>query len=60
MSALNPFKAGPIAHRCLHDTNDGRPENSWEALDASISRGLAVEIDLQFSRDGQAVRFSRL
>ena len=47
----------PIAHRCLHDDTKGRPENSWEALDAAIAAGFPVEIDLQLSRDGCAVVF---
>ena len=54
---LAAFTSGPIAHRCLHDVANGRPENSWEALDAAMDRGLAVEIDIQLSSDGQAMVF---
>ena len=57
MNDLSAFRQGPICHRCLHDKNAGRPENSWEALDAAIERGLAVEIDLQVSADGHAMVF---
>ena len=57
MSPLQPFCDGPIAHRCLHDLSKARPENSWEALDAAIDLGLAVEIDLQLSSDGQVMVF---
>ena len=36
MNPLQPFIDGPIAHRTLHDVNAGRPENSYEGLDAAI------------------------
>ena len=52
MNPLQPFIDGPITHRTLHDVNAGRPENSYEGLDAAIKHGLAVEIDLQLSSDG--------
>ncbi|MEM7240565.1 MAG: glycerophosphodiester phosphodiesterase family protein [Pseudomonadota bacterium] len=54
---LSAFTSGPIAHRCLHDIGAGRPENSWEALDAALTKGLAVEVDIQLSADGQAMVF---
>ncbi len=57
MSPLDPFLHAPIAHRCLHDIRVGRPENSWEALEAAVAAGLPVEIDLQLSADGQAIVF---
>lgn len=47
----------PVAHRALHDRAAGRPENSRAAIRAAISAGYAIEIDLQCSRDGQAVVF---
>ena len=52
MNLLAPFINGPIAHRTLHDVKSGRPENSWEGLEAAISHGFAIEIDLQLSLDG--------
>jgi len=52
MKSLDPFINGPIAHRTLHDITAGRPENSWEGLEAAIKLGCAVEIDLQLSSDG--------
>jgi glycerophosphoryl diester phosphodiesterase len=52
MNPLQPFINGPITHRTLHDVNAGRPENSYEGLDAAIAHELAVEIDLQLSSDG--------
>ena len=37
MNPLQPFINGPITHRTLHDVNAGRPENSYEGLDAAIA-----------------------
>ncbi len=55
---LHPdFLTKPIAHRALHDINDGRPENSRAAVRAAIKAGYGIEIDLQLSRDGQAIVF---
>lgn len=55
---LHPdFLTKPIAHRALHDVTDGRPENSRAAIRAAIKAGYGIEIDLQLSRDGQAMVF---
>ena len=43
------------AHRGLHAA--GVPENSPGAFAAAMARGLAIECDVQRSRDGQAVVF---
>lgn len=51
------FLTRPIAHRALHDHNDQRPENSRAAIQAAIDAGYGIEIDLQLSRDGQAMVF---
>lgn len=51
------FLTKPIAHRALHDVSDGRPENSRAAVRAAIEAGYGLEIDLQLSRDGQAMVF---
>lgn len=51
------FRRLPIAHRALHDVTDGRPENSRAAIRAAIDAGYGIEIDLQLSRDGQAMVF---
>ena len=51
------FLTAPIAHRALHDANAGRPENSPAAIRAAVEAGYAIEIDLQLSRDGQAMVF---
>lgn len=57
MTSLQPFIDSPIAHRTLHDVAMGRPENSWEGLDAAIAANYAIEIDLQLSRDGVPMVF---
>ena len=51
------FLAAPIAHRAYHDIHDGRPENSRAAIRAAIAAGFGIEIDLQLSKDGQAMVF---
>jgi glycerophosphoryl diester phosphodiesterase len=56
--ALPPeFLRKPIAHRALHNMSQGRPENSRAAVRAAIAAGYGIEIDLQLSRDGQAIVF---
>ncbi len=58
MTQLHPdFLRLPIAHRALHDLDNGRPENSPAAIRAAIDHGYAIEIDLQLSSDGQAMVF---
>lgn len=58
MIPLDPaFRYVPLAHRALHDVTDGRPENSRAAVRAAIAAGYGIEIDLQLSRDGQAMVF---
>ena len=47
----------PIAHRALHDRQQGLIENSPSAIKAAIAAGYAIEIDLQLSQDGQAITF---
>lgn len=47
----------PIAHRALHDADRGRPENSRAAIRAAMDAGFGIEIDLQLTRDDQAVVF---
>ena len=51
------FRTIPIAHRALHDAAEGRPENSRAAVRAAVAAGYGIEIDLQLSRDGQAMVF---
>lgn len=47
----------PIAHRGLHDTARGVIENSASAIVAAMSRGFAVEVDLQCAAGNMPVVF---
>lgn len=49
--------ARPIAHRGLHDSHAGRPENSIGAARAAIVAGYAIECDVQCARDGGLIVF---
>jgi glycerophosphoryl diester phosphodiesterase len=51
------FLRVPIAHRGLHDLSSGRPENSPAAFLAAIEAGVGIELDLQLSKDGEAMVF---
>ena len=57
----NSFFEVPFAHRGLHDCNEsfgaGRPENSFAAFRAAISRGYGIEVDIQLSADGIPIVF---
>jgi glycerophosphoryl diester phosphodiesterase len=57
MTLPRSFYEVPIAHRALHDVNDGRPENSRAAIRAAIAEGYGIEIDVQLSSDGAAMVF---
>ena len=47
----------PLAHRALHDSGAGRPENSRAAIRAAVAAGYGIEIDLQAAADGTAMVF---
>ncbi|WP_025899825.1 glycerophosphodiester phosphodiesterase family protein [Sneathiella glossodoripedis] len=47
----------PIAHRGLHDLNAGIAENSLTSFRAAMTKGLAIELDVRFSRDEVPVVF---
>lgn len=49
------LKAQPFAHRGLHAP--GTPENSMTAFAAAIARGHGIELDVQPTRDNEAVVF---
>ncbi|MFY0679154.1 MAG: phosphodiesterase [Thalassovita sp.] len=51
------FLTAPITHRALHDVTQGRAENSAAAIHAAIEAGYGIEIDVQMSKDGQAMVF---
>ncbi len=57
MSDLGWLTRRPIAHRGLHDANAGVIENTQSAVKAAISYGFAIEVDLQISKDGEAMVF---
>jgi glycerophosphoryl diester phosphodiesterase len=47
--------ARPIAHRGLHDTTRGLIENTAGAVRAAIAGNYGIEVDVQISRDGEAM-----
>ncbi len=57
MADLGWLTERPIAHRGLHDVANGIVENSRSAVAAAIEHGYAIEVDLQVTRDGEAVVF---
>lgn len=57
MTLPSSFLIRPIAHRGLHDKAKGRAENSPKAFAAAIRHGYGIELDLQLSKDGQAMVF---
>jgi glycerophosphoryl diester phosphodiesterase len=52
---LAALGARPFAHRGLH--GGGTPENSRAAFAAAVAGGFGVELDVQLSRDGEAMVF---
>lgn len=52
---LDRLGAAPFAHRGLHGA--GIVENSGSAIAAAIDGGYGIEIDVQLSRDGEAMVF---
>jgi glycerophosphoryl diester phosphodiesterase len=49
--------ANPIAHRGLHDAQNGIIENTLGAAERAASRKMAIECDVQASADGEAMVF---
>jgi glycerophosphoryl diester phosphodiesterase len=54
-TALDWLIARPIAHRGLHDAASGVIENSAGAVRAAIAANYGIEVDVQVSRDGEAM-----
>jgi glycerophosphoryl diester phosphodiesterase len=54
---LDWLVARPIAHRGLHQENQGILENTKSAYAAAIARNYAIECDLQINADGEAMVF---
>jgi glycerophosphoryl diester phosphodiesterase len=52
---LERLGALPFAHRGLH--GGGRVENGAAAIAAAVDSGYGVELDVQLSRDGEAMVF---
>ncbi|HYI41754.1 MAG TPA: glycerophosphodiester phosphodiesterase family protein [Allosphingosinicella sp.] len=52
---LERLGAVPFAHRGLH--GGARVENSGGAIAAAVQQGFGVELDVQLSRDGEAMVF---
>lgn len=58
MNILPPeFLRAPIAHRGLHNLDEGIPENSAAAFRAAIEAGYGIELDVQLTADDQPVVF---
>lgn len=58
MSKVRPWlRQVPIAHRGLHCPEKGILENSMSAFEAAVARGYAIELDVQVTKDGDAVVF---
>jgi glycerophosphoryl diester phosphodiesterase len=47
----------PIAHRGLHNEKLGLVENSEGAFAAALKHGFSIEMDIQLTKDGEAVVF---
>jgi len=46
-----------ISHRALHNLSKGLIENTKSAVSLSIKNGFAIEVDLQLSKDNEAIVF---
>ena len=55
MSELDWLIARPVAHRGLHDAQNGVIENTASAFAAAIAGRYGIECDLQISADGEAM-----
>jgi glycerophosphoryl diester phosphodiesterase len=55
MPGLDWLIARPVAHRGLHDASSGIIENTASAVSAAVAAGYGIEVDLQITRDGEAM-----
>ena len=55
MRAPDWLTARPVAHRGLHDRAHGVIENMPGAIRAAIEGRFSIEVDLQLTRDGEAM-----
>jgi glycerophosphoryl diester phosphodiesterase len=54
-TSLDWLTVRPVAHRGLHDAARGLIENTAGAIRAAIAGNFGVEVDVQISRDGEAM-----
>jgi glycerophosphoryl diester phosphodiesterase len=54
---MHDFKKWHYAHRGLHDLKDGCAENTMPAFERAVNAGYGIELDIQLSKDGQAIVF---
>jgi glycerophosphoryl diester phosphodiesterase len=57
INAPDWLTARPIAHRGLHSKRSGLIENTPAAAAAAIAHAYAIECDIQYTKDGEAVVF---
>jgi glycerophosphoryl diester phosphodiesterase len=57
MSTPSWLTAKPIAHRGLHDKDNGVIENTISAAEAAIAHGFPIELDVQLTADGEVIVF---
>lgn len=57
MTEARTLVSRPVAHRGLHDRAKGVIENTLGAARAAVDHGFAIECDVQWSSDGQAMVF---
>lgn len=55
MRAPNWLTARPVAHRGLHTAARGIIENMPSAISAAVAGNFAIEVDIQLTRDGEAM-----
>ncbi|MBS8259933.1 glycerophosphodiester phosphodiesterase [Roseibium polysiphoniae] len=55
MTKVSELLARPIAHRGLHDADNGCIENTPSAIRAAVERNFAIEVDVQETADGEAL-----
>ena len=49
------FTGWDYAHRGLHDSDAGIPENSMPAFERAVRHGYGIELDVRMTRDGYLV-----
>lgn len=54
---LRPFLGVKWAHRGLHDSSAGIPENSLPAFAAAVKAGVGIELDVHLTKDKKIVVF---